>query len=220
VAAEYRQAGGGDRVAESYDKVAADYAARLLNELDYKPLDRALLSAVIEQTAAGAPIADVGCGPGHVTNWLRRHGATAVGVDLSSGMVDLARRTFPLVEFRQGDLRALPADDGEWGAAVALYSIIHLVPTELPVAFGELWRAIRPGGPLLVSFHAGDEIRHRDEWWGHVVSLDFRFLRVADVEAALVAAGFAIEARLERVNYPEETPTRRAYLLSRRLPAG
>lgn len=209
-----------DSVQEAYDRVAADYAARLLNELDYKPLDRALLATIIEQTPAGTPIADVGCGPGHVANWLRRHGGEVVGIDLSPGMVDLAGRTFPLVEFRCGDMRSLPAADGEWGAAVALYSIIHLEPADLPIALGELHRVIRPDGLLLLAFHVGDETVHRDEWWGHEVSLDFRFLDVDVVAGALASASFAVEARIERVNYPEEAPTRRAYLLSRRLGAG
>ena len=93
----------------SYDTVAGAYAGRLRDELDGKPLDRALLAALLEQLPAGTPVADLGCGPGHVTGWLAARGATAVGVDLSPGMIEVARREQPGAEFRVGDLLSLPA---------------------------------------------------------------------------------------------------------------
>jgi hypothetical protein len=75
---------------------------------------------------------------------------------------------------------------------------------------------LRPDGLLLVSFHAGSELRHLDDWWGHAVDLDFRFLQVPDVASVLEHTGFRVETRLERVAYPGEVDTRRAYVLARR----
>ena len=49
----------------SYDQVAERYAAEIAGELTHKPFDRGLLDAVAE-LAGGGPVADVGCGPGHV----------------------------------------------------------------------------------------------------------------------------------------------------------
>jgi len=204
----------------SYDTVAAAYADRLRDELDGKPLDRALLTALLEQEPAGAPVADLGCGPGHVTGWLAAHlaaqGATAVGVDLSPGMIEVARREQPGAEFRVGDLLSLPAADGEFGAVIAFYSIIHLRPAELPGALAEMYRVLRPGGLALLAFHAGAEVRHVTDWLGHEVEVDFRFHEPAGVTAALTAAGFTVQARLERSAYPAEVDTRRAYLLAAR----
>ncbi|MGA4838225.1 class I SAM-dependent methyltransferase [Streptomyces sp. G45] len=208
--------GDHDAVRRSYDTVAGEYATRLHAELDAKPLDRALLSSLAERAPRGAPIADLGCGPGHVAAHLAGHGARAVGVDLSAGMLAEGRRRYPQVEFRQGDLLALPAEDGEFGAAVALYTIIHLAPGELLPAFHEAHRVLRPAGLLLVSFHIGTETRHLDEWWGHDVNLDFRFLPVQEVTALLEQAGFTLEMRLERAPVPAEAQTHRAYVLAHR----
>lgn len=199
-----------------YDAVADSYWEHFHDELAGKPLDRALLGAVVETAAAAGPVADLGCGPGHVAGWLAARGVPAVGVDVSGAMVAEGRRRYPGVEFRQGDLTVLPAADGEFAAAVALYCVIHLTAGELAVAFAEMRRVLAPGGPVLVSFHVGSEVRHRDEWWGRPVDLDFRFYEVADVLQAMEGAGLEVEARLERRHHPGEVETRRAYLLGRR----
>ena len=113
-----------DRVGRSYDAVAGKYADAYGGELAGKPLDRALLACLIEQAGQGAPIADIGCGPGHIAAWIAGHGRAAVGIDLSAGMVAAASRAYPDAEFREGDFLDLPARDGEFGAVVAFYSII------------------------------------------------------------------------------------------------
>jgi len=205
-----------DNVRRSYDALAERYSAQLGDELDDKPLDRALLWALIEQQPPGEPVADLGCGPGHVAAWLASNGLHSVGIDMSPGMVAVGRREHPEVEFREGDLLAIPAADGEFGSAVAFYSIIHLEADEIALACMEFWRILVPGGRLLVAFHVGNEVRHVDEMWGQRVVLDFRFLETSAVIEALTTAGFEIEAQLERTNYPKEVETRRAYLVARR----
>ena len=116
-----------------------------------------------------------------------------------------------------GSLTALPLASSSVAAAVVLFAWIHLTEDELPVAAGELHRVLRPGGVAVISFHVGDEVVHLDEWHGHAVDLDFRFLQPAAVTAVLAAAGLSVEASLERAAIPDlEAPTRRCYLVARR----
>jgi hypothetical protein len=51
---------------------------------------------------------------------------------------------------------------------------------------------------------------------GRAVHLDFRFLESPAIAQVLEDAGFRIQMRLERVSYPGEVDTRRAYLLAQR----
>ena len=201
----------------AYDLVAREYARRLEQELDYKPLDRALLAALIESTRGRGRLLDAGCGPGHVAAWLHAHGAEVAGLDLSPAMIEVARARHPELAFEVGDLLEL----GERGLAgiVALYAIVNLPPAQIARAATSMFAALAPGGLLLVSFHMGHEQVHLDEWWGHAVSIDFWFFERAFVERALEAAGFVVEMKLERRPYPEEHPSQRAYLLARRPPA-
>jgi SAM-dependent methyltransferase len=205
-----------DDLRRTYDAVADDYVAHIFDELKGKPFDQQLLDEVVARAGDGV-ICDLGCGPGHVARYLYERGANVVGVDLSPGMIDRARTMTPSVRFEVGDMRALDAPDGAWQAIVAMYSIIHLPPGERVPAFREIKRVLAPGGTLLVSFHIGSEIFHRDEWWGHGVNVDFYFLQPADVIAAIESAGLVVERSLERDPYPDvEYPSRRAYIVAKR----
>jgi hypothetical protein len=73
---------------------------------------------------------------------------------------------------------------------------------------------MRPG---LRESHAGQEVVHRDEWWGHEVDVDFLFFETEAIKGHLTAAGFALEEVIERDPYPDvEYPSRRAYVFARR----
>jgi SAM-dependent methyltransferase len=200
-------------VRASYDAVAADYADRVCDELDGKPLDRKLLDEVASR--ADGVICDLGCGPGHVANYLHLHGASVLGVDLAPGMVDEARRRFPALQFEAGDMRSLTYADGAFAAVVAMYSLIHFDAADLAGALSEIRRVLRPAGVLLAGFHRGSEIRHSDELFGHRIDLDFRFFEPQQITSAVTEAGLEVERVIERHPYPDvEVATRRFYVVA------
>ena len=204
------------RTRESYDELAATYTERIFTELAGKPLDRHLLNRLAEDVRGHGLVADLGCGPGHVARYLHDQGVRMLGIDLSPRMIDSARQRSPDIEFRVGDMRALDLPDGVLAGIVAFYSLIHIGEPEMRATLRELRRVLAPGGLLLVAFHIGEETVHRDELWGHPVSLDFRFLMPSPMVARLIEAGFVVLERVEREPYPEvEHPSRRCYLLAR-----
>ena len=130
----------------SYDRLAEEYARRMLHELEHKPLDCELLERFAAQTDGKGRVADLGCGPGQIARYLHDHGANAFGIDLSPAMVELARREHPGMEFQQGDMHALDQPDGSLAGITAFYSIIHIPRTEVTAVLKELRRALQPGG--------------------------------------------------------------------------
>lgn len=201
----------------SYDTVAVDYARLLSTELAARPLERAMLAAFAElvRTAGGGPVADLGCGPGRVTEHLHSLGLAARGVDLSPGMVDVARRTYPHLRFDQGSMAALDLADGALAGIVAWYSTVHTPIDELPLFFAEFHRLLAPGGQLLLAFKAGDGCVRLERAYGHTVALDVHRFPPDRVAGMLGRAGFAEVARLVRgPEGPEKTP--QAFLLFRK----
>jgi SAM-dependent methyltransferase len=205
-----------DLLRESYDCLASEYVERIYGELAHKPLDRQLLDRFAAEVGPTGPACDVGCGPGQVARYLRDRGVDISGVDLSPRMVEEAGRLNPGMEFVQGDMRALDFADGSLAGVVAFYSIIHLPRGDVADTLRELGRVLRPGGLLLVAFHAGTDDLHVDELWGQKVSIDCSFFTTAEMVDYLAEAGFDLEEAVERDPYPDvEYPSRRSYIFAR-----
>jgi SAM-dependent methyltransferase len=183
----------------SYDTVAESYAEFVRPVFQGSQLGRAMIGAFAElvQESGGGRVADVGCGPGHVTAHLRQRGLTeAFGIDLSPGMIEVARRDHPGVHFTTGTMTSLDIPDGDLAGIVAWYSIIHIPRAELPTVFGEFHRTLAPGGHLLLGFHVGDETRRKSEGYGHAMALDVHLLPPDHVAELAAAAGFTLYAQL------------------------
>jgi SAM-dependent methyltransferase len=199
-----------------YSSVADEYAEKLFGELAYKPRDCELLNQMIHDVGSLGPICDMGCGPGQIARYLKDHGAETLGVDLSFKMVKVAQKLNPDIQFFQGNMLALDLPDASWGGIAAFYSLIHIPRPLLPEALRELHRVLRPGGLLLMTYHIGEETVHIDDWWEKPVRLDFNFLQTSLVKDLLVKSGLAVEDVIERDPYPEEHPSRRAYIFARK----
>jgi SAM-dependent methyltransferase len=212
---------GPAQVRAFYDAVAAEYADHFADELRDKPLDRALLERFADDVRGAGPVYDLGCGSGgQTTAYLHALGVDARGMDLSPAAVAEAARRHPDVTFDVGDMLALPLADGAAAGIVAFYAIVHFSPEQLRAAFREMHRVMRPAAPLLISFHAGEQVVHVDEMFGRRASVDFVFHRVEEVEAALREAGLREVEAIVRDPYPREHPSQRAYLFAHRPPAG
>jgi len=207
----------------SYDAIARPYSEQFADHLSGRPLDLALVTAFAELVRATgtAPVADVGSGPGHVTARLDALGVPAFGVDVSPGMVALARQTHPGLRFHVGSMTSLDLPDETLGGVLALYSIIHVPDDHLPAVFDEFRRVLVPGGHVLLSFQSGEEDGrlHLDERFGHEISLDYYFRTADAVAEQLVKAGLRLRARVLREPDGEETRPR-AFLLARKRSAG
>ena len=99
----------GDRLCKirsNYDALAGAYAREISGELDHRPLERKLLQKFA--TACDGLICDLGCGPGHVTEYLSRFNVNVIGLDLSPGILKEARARHSEIIFLQGNMLNLP----------------------------------------------------------------------------------------------------------------
>lgn len=134
-----------------------DYLAFCANDLtDEVSDDEAALIATLCAIGPGTRVLDVPCGHGRIARRLAERGADVVGVDLARAFVELARADAAAagvaVDYREGDLRALPFR-GEFDVAVVWFTSFGIVCDDATLrrALRGLHDALRPGGRLLLE---------------------------------------------------------------------
>lgn len=113
------------------------------------------LDLALEGLPAPAHVLDLGTGTGVVARALaeRYPGAEGLGVDLSPGMIEEARRQLPSdlarrLSFEVGDAAALASPDGAFDLVV----LSNMIPF-----YDELSRVVAAGGTLVFSYSRGAE---------------------------------------------------------------
>jgi SAM-dependent methyltransferase len=179
----------------AHDVLAEFYADRLAHDLDHSPIDQAVLGLFCEVTLAaglGAEVGDVGCGTGRLEPWLAARGLTPRGVDLSPGMIRVARRDHPGFDVGIADVRDLPFEDASLAGVVCWYSLMYLAPSDRAAAFTELARVVKPAGHLVTAFKAGDgQVRRGGHSTGLGVGFDVYWLSPDEMERRATDAGFS-----------------------------
>ena len=149
----------------------------------------------------GSKVLDVGTGPGYVAEAARQRGADVIGLDFSQQQVVLARKTYPGIEFREGDAENLPFEADSFDAVVMGLCLHHLPNPERGIA--ETFRVIRPGGYFAATVWAKPEdnpafriVMSAIERHGDKVELPpgpplFRFADPNEAQRLLLDAGFA-----------------------------
>jgi SAM-dependent methyltransferase len=134
-----------DAMAASYDELEPWYE-HLYGVLH--GLVRAELAREVGSRRARA--LDAGCGTGFQTAILLDLGYGVVGLDVSAGLLDVARGRHPDARFARGDLEAAPWRDAAFEVVVSCGSALSFVGDPAR-ALRELGRVLRPGGRLLLE---------------------------------------------------------------------
>jgi SAM-dependent methyltransferase len=137
--------------AERFDEGVANYHGQFLDAAAIQPADTVL---------------DIGCGSGQTTRDAARRASagSALGVDLSAPMLDLARRLaererVPNVTFEQADAQVHPFPEARFDVAISRHGAMFF--GDPPAAFANIARALRFGGKLvLLTWQSHDD----NEW--------------------------------------------------------
>jgi len=203
-----------DALRNTYDRVAKHYVNEFFKELSRKPFDRELLDRFAEGVQGQGTVCEIGCGPGQIARYLKDRGADIFGIDLSEEMIAWARKLNADISFEQGNMLYLDASDDAWAGIVSFYAIIHLRRSDVPLAFAEFYRVLKPSGNLLVSFHGGEGEVGTEDWFGEPVSVRATLFGDKEIAQYLASAGFKVEDILKRPPYEFEYQTERVYVFA------
>ena len=136
-----------DGVRAMFDRIAPVYD--VMNRVMTMGLDRRWRRLTVQAVVQpGAIVLDACCGTGDLAIAAEREGGIVTGLDFSGEMLVRARRKSDTIEWVQGDVLALPSDNGSFDAATVGFGVRNVA--DLPAALIELRRVLRPGGRLAI----------------------------------------------------------------------
>jgi ubiquinone/menaquinone biosynthesis C-methylase UbiE len=136
-----------DRFASTYERERHHGYHRLIDELELE---------MVRRYGAGRDVLEAGCGTGLLLRETAGFARSAVGLDLSRGMLAGARgRDLAVV---QGSLTAVPLPSASFDVVYSMKVLPHVPPIREAVA--ELARVVRPGGHLLLEFYNPWSLRY------------------------------------------------------------
>jgi ubiquinone/menaquinone biosynthesis C-methylase UbiE len=142
-----------DRFSASYERERHHGYHRLIDELELE---------LVRRYGAGRDILEAGCGTGLLLAEAARMGRSALGLDLSAGMLARAReRGLSVV---QASLTQVPLPDSAVDLVYSMKVLAHVPPIREAIA--ELARVTRPGGHLLLEFYNPRSLRFLAKWVG------------------------------------------------------
>lgn len=132
-------------VRESYNQIANVYHKQ---RDKFKNDD--ILNSFASILSSGSEVLDVGCGAGvPVAQFLVKTDFKVTGVDISSSMVELARKNVPEATFFEMDMKKLEFEDRRFDGITALYSLFHIPKEDHGAILLKFYTLLRDNGVLL-----------------------------------------------------------------------
>lgn len=172
---------------ESYNKTAEEYY-KIVTSFEVLPELEKFMNLVSEN----GHILDLGCGPGHHSRVFVENGFAIDGIDLSTEMINIAKKEVTGAKFQVMDIMDLKFEkelfDGIWASA----SLLHIPKTNIKSVLKKLKYLMVRNGVLYISLKKGDgsEVLKDSRYGG--VDKFYVYYQPEEIEKILKSVGFEI----------------------------
>lgn len=147
-------------VADVYNEIASEYDERFsAPDFTDQTFIATELDFVLQKVRSNDEVLDMGCGTGRFTVPLARKARKVTGLDLSPGMLSIARAKTHAenlnVELQQGNMMSMPFSDNSFDVVTCMVALMHIPVEFRQRVFDEARRVLKPGGRMIISVKNG-----------------------------------------------------------------
>lgn len=177
----------------TYDRIATDWASRHANNTWWI----AGTDHFSRMLPAGSRVLDMGCGAGDKTKYLKDKGLLAQGMDFSQAMIDMARKTFPGIEFGIQDLYKAGNITAKFDGIFLQAVLLHVPKKDVPSVLSQLHTLLKTSGLIYIAVKEQqpgkpEEIVLNEEYNGIKCQRFFSNFTMPELETSLAKAGMPV----------------------------
>lgn len=174
-------------VIADYDDIAKEYAEEFFEDTsDNKYID------IFLDSLDGIKILDVGCGNGKDCKYISQKGFDINGIDLSVGMLNIAREKVPTGKFEIMDITNITYPDDSYDGIISNCSLFHIPMEELPKTLESFRRILKPNGKLLLILQEGNGEMMVEEPYRPGVHIYMNYFSTEQIQELLKQYGFEV----------------------------
>lgn len=195
-----------------YDQIAEEYSKAYDTVDDENSL--LFLNTFLAHFKPNASIIDLGCGTGFSADYFTKNGMRVEATDLSSGMIAIAKKNYPHIDFSVADMREFhPKEkaDGVWAG----YSLFHFDQQDFEKTVKRIKTFLKPGGIFGLVMQEGEGELERDEPFLPEEKIYLHLYTEVQLKTILGKYGFEIIEHKRKIpQHPKEFPYNKLLLIA------
>jgi 8-oxo-dGTP diphosphatase len=172
----------------SYEISAEEYATNVAN-LHPKAQGEKFRKMLPDQ----ATILDVGCGSGRDAKIFMEMGLNVVGVDFSSKMIEIAKRSVPQAQFYEMSLENLHFPKESFEGVWASCSLLHISKNQVMSVLSNIRNLLKEDGVLYLSVKQGNGEKIEKDSRYHDLEKFWSFFQEGELRNFITSAGFNVQ---------------------------
>lgn len=186
---------------ETWNKVASLYQEKFMDLKLYNETYDIICESISKKSAS---VLEIGCGPGNISKYLlsKRPDFRIYGIDVSSNMIELAKKNNPTAEFNVMDCRDINQLASKYNAVVSGFCLPYLSNEDCGLFIKSISNLLGENGLLYLSFVDGD---YSKSGYQHGSSGDrcyFYYHNLNHIKALLAQHSFS-EIKTFNIDYPK-----------------